>query len=237
MKKNFFLLFFAAPVCISAQRVIDVDKSDVSPLKGHFYNIAGSAVSMAKYVRLVEGSPFFSEKWMKGTAFLPDGNQLENLLMRIDLVADEIQFIGESGKEMVATNPISEILLSDSLTGEKYHFVHSSAFVATKIPERGWYLLLVQGTAVLFKKFQKIVNETRPYSSATYQLTIVTTPAYFIFYNNSFSRIKKFSQLPEVLNKNNRELMQFINSSKLTGKKETDYVMLVNRYNELVVDQ
>jgi hypothetical protein len=237
MLKSFFLFIFSGPFLISAQRVIDVDKSDVSPLKGHFYNIAGSAVSMAKYVRVVEGSPFFSETWMKGTAFLPDGNQVENLLLRLDLVADEVHFIAESGKEMVATNPISEILLLDSLTGDKYHFVHSSAFVTVKSPEKGWYLLLVHGSAVLFKKIQKNVNETRPYASATYQQTIVTMAVYFILNNNAFTRIKKFSQLTEVLNKNNGELLQFINANKLTGKKETDYIMVVNKYNELLHDQ
>lgn len=233
MKKILFFMLLCAPAFLFAQRVVNVDRDDVSPLKGNYYMVAGAPVSMAKYVRVIEGTPFFSEKWMKGIVYLPDGSEFENILARIDLVANEIHFIGESGKEFVATNPISEIQLTDTLTGEKFHFVHSSAFVNTRAPEKGWYLLLMEGPAVLFKKFQKIVNEVRPYSSATYQQTILTTPAYFILYQNSFSRIKKFSQVPEILNTKSREMTQYINSKKLSEKKETDYLIVVGYFNDL----
>jgi hypothetical protein len=237
MKRKFFILFFAAPVFVSAQRVIDVDKSDVSPLKGHYYNVAGAPVSMAKYVRVIEGSPFFSEAWISGRVFLSDGNEFDSILLRIDLVADETHFISKDGRELVAKTPIAEIRLYDSLTGDIFHFVHSSAFVDAKAPERGWYLLMVEGPSVLFKKIQKTVNESRPYGSATYQQIISTASSYFIFHNNSFSRIKKFSQLPEILNKKNRELIQYINNNKLSGKNESDYIVLVGYYNSLIDDK
>ena len=229
-----FLFIYFSGMGLSAQRVIDVDKFDGSPLKGQFYNVAGSAVSMAKYIRVVEGSPFFLESWMKGSAILPNGNQIDNLLLKLDLLAGEIYFLGSSGSEFVATAPVAELLLKDTLSGNEYHFVHSTAFLQARAPERGWYLVLCEGPSALFKRFQKSMRENKPYNSATYEQTITTSSVFYVLINNRFFPVKKFSSLPEVFIDKKTELQQFVKKSGLSGKSDSDYILLVQHYNSLV---
>lgn len=233
-----FFVLLCGMLCTLAvpaqQRVVDVDKAGGSPVRGFFYTVAGEPVSTAKYVRVIEGTPFFSEEWMKGSALMADGNYYGYYPMRLDLVSGEVYFKNESGAEFIATKPINELFLADTILNREYHFVHSSAFVSAKAPGPGWYLLLYEGPqASLFKKLNKNIRETRPYGSATYEQTITTTPSYFLFYASSFHRVKKFSDIPDMLKDKSQPLRVFINKNRLTGKTDADFVVLLEHYQFL----
>lgn len=222
-------------VVSAQQRVVDVDKSGGSPVRGFFYTVAGEPVSTAKYVRVIEGSPFFSEEWMKGSALMADGNYYGYYPMRLDLITGEVYFKNESGTEYIATKPIHELFLADTILNHAYHFVHSSAFVTAKAPEPGWYLLLYEGAlASLFKKFNKNIRESRPYGSATYEQTITTVPTYFIFFTGRFHRVKKPAEIPDILKDKKEPLRFFINKNQLSGKTDADFVALLEHYHWLL---
>ena len=232
-----FLIIYFTGMSLSAQRVLDVDKFDGSPLKGQFYNVAGSAVSMAKYIRVVEGSPIFLESCMKESAILPNGNQIDNLLLKLDLLAEEIYFLGSSGNEFVATTPVAELLHKDTLSGNESHFVQSTAFLLTPAPERGWYRLLFEGPVALFKRYHKNMRENKPYNPATYEQTITTSSVFYVLINNTFFPVKKFSALIEIFYDKKTELQQFAKKSGLSGKSDSDFIQLVQHYNSLVQEK
>jgi hypothetical protein len=224
---------FSCILVAAQQRIVNVDKDGGSPLQGFFYTVAGTPVSTAKYIRVVDGSPFFRDGWMKGSALMADGSYYGYYPMRLDLLANDVYFQNEAGKEFVATKPIAELFLADSITGLEFHFVHSSAFVSAKAPEAGWYLLLVDGAASLFKKIHKHSRESRPYASATYEQTIITSSVYYVFYATAFLRVKKISDIPGVLQAKNQQLRQYINKNRLAGKTDADYVRLIEYFNSI----
>ena len=235
-----YYLFFSTligSITTSAQRVVDVDKSDANPNRGNFFTVAGNPISLIKYIRVVEGSPFFSESWMTGSILLTDGRLCNNISLKLDLLSNEIYFLGVSGKELIATVPVAELILRDSINGTEYFFVNAAAFVAAPAPEAGWFLLLCEGNVSLFKKFQKNIRETRPYGAATFEQTILTTSAYYLLFNNTFYPVKKFSMLPEILSNKNLALGQFMKKNGLSGKTDEDYVALVQYYNSIVQDK
>ncbi len=61
MKALLTALFVAVTASAFAQQVIDVDKADNIPLNS-FYTVSGSPVVTARFVRLVNGTPYFNEK-------------------------------------------------------------------------------------------------------------------------------------------------------------------------------
>lgn len=219
---------------IAQQRVVDVGKEDVSPMSNLFFSIGGEPYSLARYVQVVEGSPFFSEKWLWGDLVLSAGRKYENIQLKIDLIADEVHYKDSAGNPFIATARLREIWLRDVEAGKKYHFVHSS-FIGSGNAESGWHQLLAEGRAMLFKRHVKEINETKPYGSSTTEQRISTTSRYFILYNNSFFPLKSISAIPEVLSDQKDELLRFISSNKLKGKSDADYISLVSFYNNLPV--
>jgi hypothetical protein len=45
-----------------------------------------------KYVRLVEGSPFFHDSWMRSIIILKNGERINNIPAKLDLVSNEVYF-------------------------------------------------------------------------------------------------------------------------------------------------
>jgi hypothetical protein len=226
------LSLFFCPV--RSQRVVDVNKEDVSPLSGLFLVLGGEPISLARYVKVVEGSPFFSEQWMMGTLILPGGTKYDSVRIRLDLMADEVHYQDKSGNQLIANNRIREIWLTDSVTQKRYHFIHSSFIGSGTAATAGWHLMLAEGAAILFKKPHKEILETKPYGSATFEQHITTAGRYLILSDKIFTPVKSLSAIADLLSNMKAELGQYISSNKLKGKSDGDYISLVSYYNSLL---
>ena len=237
MKYILSILFLlqALAVCCQQNKVVDVGKEIVNVSPARFFTVGGEPVSNAKYIRVVEGTPYFNEAWMKGSLDLSDGHGYENLWLKIDLTDNSLLYLDADGKEMIATSVIKNVTLIDSVTGKKYIFVHSSFINCTGKIKPGWYQRIVPGRASVYKHYAKIINETKPYGSATYEQTIVTATNYFLLADSLFLPIKKFKALPGMLKNKKDELNQYISNINLSGKTDADYAELVLYYNSLFV--
>ena len=154
--------------------------------------------------------------------------------LKLDLLKNELHYLDPSGKEMIATIPLQQVILIDTVHNLNYIFINSFFIPATNLDaENGWYQLLDNGRAGIYKKLTKVITETRPYGSATTEQVIITSSRYFIIYNNQLIRIKKFKDLPDILTDKKTELHSFIKTNKLTGKSDEDYNMVMTYYNAL----
>lgn len=214
-------------------KVVDVNKETINVSPMRFYTVGGEPVSNVKYVRVVSGTPYFKEAWMKGSLDLSDGRGYENLWLKLDLMDNSLLYVDTDGKEMVATSVIKNVTLIDSVTGNKFDFIHSSFIGATERIDPGWYQVIATGKATVYKRFVKIINEFKPYGSATYEQSIVTGSRYYLFSDSVFTEIKKIRSVPDMLQNKKKELTEFINTKRLTGKSDTDYQELVMYYNSL----
>lgn len=235
MKLVLSVTFLFSILFCNAQKVIDVSKVEENPTKGLFYVVGGQPYSLAKYTKVVDGTPFFKDEWMRGSVIVKSGEQYDDQMLRLDLIDNEVHYLDSLGQEMISTDAIVEVLLKDSLLGNRYRFVYSSAISVPKSerPANGWYQLLSMGSANLFRKFQKEIVETRPYGAATYEQSIKTSSIFFVAYKNMFLRIKKIKDLPDILMDKRTELNNYINSKSLSGKTDSDYINLVEYYNSL----
>lgn len=235
MRALLFMLFLLPALAGLAQvKTVDVDKQDVSVVGDRFYTIGGTPVTNTKYVRLVEGSPFFNDAWMTGKLAMGDGRLYDSLRLRLDLVENELHYLDATGKELIATTAVRAITLRDSVSGIQFHFIHSSFLQLPKSMEEGWYQLLAAGPATLYKRIVKTTKENKPYGSATVEQFINTYNQYFVLVNAVFTHIKKFKELPDVLAGKKTESDTYIKSQNLSGRSDADYSSLVSYYNRLV---
>lgn len=227
-----FLFVLPAFACYSQQnKVINVGKEELRISPNQFYTVNGEPVSSTKYVRVVEGSPYFNEAWMKGSLDLSDGRGYENLWLKLDLADNSVLYLDAEGKEMIATSVIKNVTLIDSVSGRKYDFVHSSFIKGSGKIQTGWYQSIASGKATLYKRSAKVVNETKPYGLATYEQSIVTTDSYFLLADSVISPVKKINALPNMLSDKKEELSQYITSKSLSGRSDADYARLISFYN------
>ena len=77
---------------------------------------------------------------------------------------------------MVASTPVREVVLWDTINNKDYRFVNAEYIqVQTeKKPEKDFYELLQAGKIELYKQHKKLMSESRPYGSATFEQTIET---------------------------------------------------------------
>jgi len=77
------------------------------------------------------------------------------------------------------------------------------------------------------------MNENKPYGSATIERSVQTTFQYYALYNGNFIQLKKFKEIPDVLNDKKDEVSKYTKANNLSGKTDDDYRAVFNYYNGL----
>jgi hypothetical protein len=214
-----------------AQRVIDVDNFEGSALH-YFRAVGGEPLMNTKFVRLVQGTPYFSDKWMKGSVFIED-SEYRNFNLRVNTLETTLEFMDRKGEQMICTMPVKRVVLNDSLTGTRYTFVHGSFLPENPETRKSWLIQLDSGAANLYKLEKKQVNEIRPYGSATTEQHILSNYFYFVLYNNELRRIKKVTEVPDFLSSRKNELNEYIKTNRPNIKSEKDMIRFIEHYNSL----
>ena len=233
MKILLFAILCASCFSSLAQKTVDVSSSDVSPLSSSFFTVVGGEPVMnAKFTKLVEGSPYFKDDWMKGMVMINGGQEFAGVYFKLDLYDNEVHFKNQSGAELVATTTIKKLTLFDSTTQEVYNFING-LFIIANNKLTGWYQTLADGKVSLFKQYKKQLREDRPYGSATFEQSIFTSSLYFVLVNGDFKEVKKLKDLPGILSDKKDLVSQYIKTNNLSGKTDEDFVNVINYFNGL----
>ena len=231
-----FCLTSIADSSFSQQTVnVDKDANNGNRAVDLFYTVAGSPFVKAKFARLVDGTPFFKEEMMRGAIILSEGKEYKNLMVRLNLLDVQVNYLDEKQIELVATSPIKEVVLWDTMNNKDYRFVNSEYISSTIKPEKGFYELLQAGKAELYKQYKKKMTENRPYGSATIEQSISTYLSHFILLDGQWTKVKKLKDLPEMLADKKKEVSQFISDKKISGDSEENYISVVAYYNSLFI--
>lgn len=220
-----------------SQKTVDVDK-DVSPSAfNHMYTVAGTPFVMAKFARVVEGSPFFNEKMMKGAIIMSAGKEYKSRLVRLNLLETQVNYMNDENVEMIATSPIKEVVIWDTILGKDYRFIFSNYINTTSPIERDFYELLQAGKAELYKQYKKQMRETRPYGAATYEQTIQTDLYYYVLTDQQWNKIKKLKDIPALFPDKKAELLKYISDKRLSGDNQKNFEEVIAYYNSLFIQQ
>jgi len=222
-------------ICLgSSSQTIDVDKTDKrSAAVNNLFTNSGTPYIDAKFVRLVSGSPFFNEKMMRGIIISSDGTEYRNIIIRLNLFESQVNFLNEKKEELIVAIPLRQVTLLDTVNNKNYNFIFSDYIATTGKPEKGFYQILQKGQAGLYAQHKKVLKETRPFNSATYEQSIETYSTYFVLLGDQWKKINKIKELPSVLSDKKNEVQEFINTKGLSGYKQGDVEAVILYYNGL----
>jgi len=217
-----------------SQTTVDVNKIDgAGGILKYVFTVAGTPFVNAKFSKVVDGSPFFNEKMMRGAIILSEGKEYRNILVRLNLLESQVNYIDEKQIEMIATTPISEVVLWDTINNNHHRFVFSNYIETTDKIEEGFYELLQAGKAQLFKQYKKNLLESKPYGSATIEQSIKTEFRYFVLFSGKTVKIKKIKDLTDLLNDKKNEIQKFVEDKKTTKDNEANFEAIIAYYNSL----
>lgn len=224
---------------VHAQRIVDVTDGDTRLSPASFYSVGGVPFVNDKYVKLVEGSPYFSNEWQTGMLVSATGQEYKGLTLKLNLYTNEVLYKDDKDIEMVATTSVNEVVLTDA-AGNNYRFIHSSALPQQEANplKSGWYQWLCSGTASLYKYYNKLLSESTPYGSATTEQKIKTKEKYLVNYNSAFIEIGKIKNAPDVLANKKMELEIFLKEiDDRNTTMEDRFVALIQYYNSFFVEK
>jgi hypothetical protein len=219
MRILFILILFCGTNTVYGQNVINVDKQSETVDNSIFYNSGGVPFVNAKYVRLVEGTPYFKDAWLKASLLTTKDQLCKNIPVKLDLVDNDIHYLDKDGNEMVSISSFKEMVLHDSISNISYHFTFFSKNIQGY--RKGWYQVLYSGNKIsLFKYYNKNVIESSPYGSATAEQHIFTSDNYFIFFNDKITTIKKEKDILYAFKDKEKELNQLLKDHKFSSTEE-----------------
>ena len=220
-----------------SQKTVDVDKEIAGAgALSYVYTVGGTPFVTAKFARLVEGSPFFTEQMMKGAIILSEGKEYKDIFLRLNLLESQVNYLSDKKIEMVATTPIKEVVLWDTIQNKDHRFIFSSYIGSTEIQDKDFYELLQAGTAELYKHHKKRLLESKPYGSATVEQSIQTELRYYVLHKKQWVRIKKLKDLSALFYNKKTEIQKFITEKKL-GDDQAGFEALTYYYNSIMAKQ
>jgi len=234
--KNFFVcICIAVAEIATAQKVIDVSKNPGFVGNDVFFSVGGQPFVTAKFVNLVEGSPYFKDEWLQSQIVMPDGTQYRGVSVKLDLVDQELHYLNLKNAEMITTVPVKEVVIMDT-AGKTYGFVHSSFMPeAAKRLKPGWYLVLSNSGTPLYKMFTKVISENKPYGSATVEQRMRTSETYIVYSSSGYHEIKKMKDAASAFPEKKSELEAFLKSKDDKDlSMDQRLIALVDYYDSLI---
>lgn len=237
MRTVLSLLSLFISITLFSQRVVDVTSNNSAANGSLFYAVGGEPMNNAKYVAIVEGTPYYDESFLPGKLMLSGGRVYDSLKLKLDLMDNTLHYLTPGEEELIATTPLRSVIFKKTAEKTETKFDYSDFITANPKPATGWYQLLDTGAVILYKRYVKTIKEDKPYGIATVEQTIATDNNYYILINAVFTQVKKMKQLPDMLQDKKAELTEFINSNSLTGKTDADYKAVVSYYNRLIAQK
>jgi len=225
----FIVLLSFLSASVVAQQVVNVDKDEYNA--GNFYfNMGGEPVVKAKFVRLVEGTPFYVDEWQKSTIITPQGKPIKDIQVKLDLLDGKFHYLDAKGTEYIASTQVREIVFNDSVNNKDFRFISSFSLPLLK---EGWYVPLVQGKASLYKIFDKTLREDKPYGSALTEQKIITKEKFVMVYNNQAFYLKSDKEVPAILTDKKEEIEAFHKGQNKKQPLQEKLVETVKYFNTL----
>lgn len=236
MRLLFLFLTLTAFTLAHAQKVIDITKNDPNVVGQEqiLGMVGGQIFNTYKYVKIKEGTPYFIDDWSKG-AVMPEGGRLiGGLEVKLNLLDNEVHYKGPKGEELIASVPISEVVLGDSSTGNRHVFVNGSKLAGTdKNLAHAWLEVLVNDQVSLLRQIRKKILEGASYATSTVEQSVITTDLYYLQMDGKLVKINSWSDLPGMFPGKKEQIVQYIKSNNLRGKAAADYTQVVGYYNKL----
>jgi len=229
MKKMNLTLFFSALCIFSFSQTVDLAARKFIDQSIDYSN--NKEFVSFQYTD-VKGSPYFSEKWLKGKIFL-DQVWSDNLELKFDECNN--YFMVNWHDTAFHINPsVKQIILYpgiDTLNG----LVFKNGYdINEKINAKTYLEVLAEGKMSFLKYWKKEIDEYTQYSDATKYKRFEQVNRYFIFVNSQFKDVTlNKKSLQDVLADKWAQVSEYVAKYKVDVKTETGWKLAIGYYNSL----
>ena len=187
----------------------------------NFRDIAGQPFFPRTYAD-VNGTPYLFEDWTASTIVLNNGKSLKEVKTNFNLVTNELLYLDETGKTMVASPVVIKSVETNS----------HRKFVPTPAKNTFYEVISSEGKATLLKYEKKVILETKAFNSATVTRNFVTDVSHLIDVNGNITEVKSAGDIYEILVPS-EPLKDFAKKEKLRQKSVDSWVKIVDYYNSI----
>lgn len=181
----------------------------------------------------VKGHPFLIDEWLKGTIKFNSGRVLDQFKLKLD-IARNILMMQFKGSAFAAEAKVVSFTLYPGAKKGSDSLVFRRGF--PEFDGNGqdvFYQVLCDGDAKLLKYPKKVISEEKKLIQATNR-SFLQQQTFYLLKDGAMTKISddKAALLSSLSDKSD-ELKKFIAEKALKLRSEEDYLLVVNRYNEL----
>ena len=210
--KYLLALFLFCAFDSSAQDELNTDKDPYAGVKGH---------------------PFLLDEWMKGTIKFNSGRVLDQFKLKFD-IARNVLLLQFQGSAFAAEAKVVSFTIYTKGKKSADSLVFRRGFPAFENNNAEvFYHVLCDGPTKLLKYPKKVISEEKKLVSATNR-SFEQQDSFYLLKDGAMIKIlpDKTSLLASLSDKSD-ELKKFVAEKDLKLRGEEDYLLVVNRYNEL----
>ena len=226
MKKINTLSLFFLHVLFSFSQTVDMTGRK-------FFEETNSNVLYTFQYTEIKGTPFLSDKWMRGKAFLDHEVSFDNLQIKLDLYNNKFIINWHDSSFQISTT-VKQIELfptGDTVNGLVFRNGYS---INAKINARTYLQVLADGKLTFLKYIKKEMNDFSEYSDATKYKRFEETDKYFIFANGEFREIAlNKKSLQDILPDKWNEVEDYLTKYKVNVKVQEGWRLAIQYYNSL----
>ena len=177
------------------------------------------------------GSPFFDSEFLSASIELVTGQRYENVLVKINLLSNEVIYKTTEGKELAVSPAIKLVELNKN--GNLLFFEYGFP-TYEKQNQKTIYQVLAKGEVSLIKYFFIQVTETKHYSSTRMLRTIEQFPRLFLYDKKmGLHKAPKSNEDLLILYKADAtKIKGILEKNNLKIKKEADLIQCISKLNE-----
>ena len=182
------------------------------------------------------GSKFLSENWTTGDVLQEDDKYFNGMNLKYNLYDDQLIFKNQKDEILAFKTPIKEFHLYEDVDDKTRAVrVYKNGFPEVdKYTKKNYYQVLVDGKAILLKKFYLSFVEGIPYGASDVQKTLIPNQAYYLFANGKMTKVKKQKDSFLLPISNQKEALNlYIKNEKIKFKSDEDLIKVLSYYNTL----
>ena len=184
---------------------------------------------------LVEGSPHENSDFVAGVVVTKDANRYENIPLRYNIYADEIEFRARDGNVYFLHEPalVDHVIIA----GDKYiHAVYASGNRTLY----GFFKVKAEGEALLLLRQNMHIRQAekpQPYKEAEPARFVRTQDEYFVWNPPAVvQRVSNRREMLAVFYDSRSEMNDFARKNRIRYRQLDDMILLVSHYNSLLRD-
>src|SRR4030095_13721898 len=183
-KANLALVFFVFPIFSFSQTVDMTSRKFIEPMLDYSNNKEFIGFQYTD----VKGSPYFSDKWLKGKVLFNDKDWVDNLQLKFDQYNNHF-IINWHDTVFQISAVVKQIILypgSDTVNGLVFKNGYA---ISEKIDGKTYLEVLAEGKVSFLRYPKKEIDKYTQYGDATKYERFEEVNRYFIFVNGEFKEV------------------------------------------------